>query len=276
MVVTGQATACRGAPCTRGHTLSRAPTSSPTSCGAWRAFAWPACRRPYRVGLSGTAGVCREDPPAGCVPVCAHLCVCKGQCHKDLAPGRGPHLFGKGPPQQLVVPLAFTLGPAGALRVQTKMSLPVPYLLHPTPTPVPVLTLTVSPGTLGKGCAGVREEGSAREQQSLGSCGRGVWGPSKGPRQVLWSGGIPWEAPGWERCRGWSRRLPGGRGVHTETRGGRWAANLGLGDGPRRAGGGGAPWGWGTAGPAGGSKLVAKARGQPRGPCSPGCPPYWL
>lgn len=45
-----------------------------------------------------------------------------------------------------------------------------------------------------------------------------VWGPRNGQRQVMWSGGIPWEAPGWERCRGQSKRLPGGRGVHTETR----------------------------------------------------------
>lgn len=148
------------------------------------------------MGLSGTAGVRHEDPPAGREPVCAHLCLREGQCHKDLAPGRGLHLFGKGPPQQLVFPLAFTSGPVGAVRVQTKMSLPVPSLPHPTPTSAPILTRTVSPGALGKGCPGVREEGSARERQSLGSRGGGVWGPSKGQRQVLWSGGIPWEAPG--------------------------------------------------------------------------------
>ena len=33
MVVTGQATACKGAPCTRGHILSRAPALSPKSRG---------------------------------------------------------------------------------------------------------------------------------------------------------------------------------------------------------------------------------------------------
>lgn len=36
MVVTGQATACKGAPCTHGHTLSKAPTSSPTMRGTWQ------------------------------------------------------------------------------------------------------------------------------------------------------------------------------------------------------------------------------------------------
>ena len=36
MVVTGQATACKGAPCTRGHTLSRAPTCSPAMRGTWQ------------------------------------------------------------------------------------------------------------------------------------------------------------------------------------------------------------------------------------------------
>ena len=36
MVVMGQATACKGAPCTRGHTLSRAPTCSPTMRGTWQ------------------------------------------------------------------------------------------------------------------------------------------------------------------------------------------------------------------------------------------------
>lgn len=185
--------------------------------------AWPACRRPCRVGLSGTAGVCHEDPPAGCVSVCAHLCGCKGQYHKDLAPGRGP-------PQQLAVPLAFTSGPAGALRVQTKMSLPLPYLLHPTPTPVPVLTRTVSPGTLGKGCAGVRKEGSAREQQSLGSCGGGSGGPVKVRDEFCGVGASP-------------GRPQDGRGV------GVGPEDFPEEEGPHRPEeeGGLPTWGWGTA-----------------------------
>ena len=98
MVVMGQVTGCKGALCTRGHTLSRVPTSNPTGMASGRGSAWPACRRPYRVGLSGTAGVCHEDPLVGCVRACAHSCTRGGQCHKDLAPGRGLHLFGKGPP----------------------------------------------------------------------------------------------------------------------------------------------------------------------------------
>lgn len=65
-------------------------------------------------------------------------------------------------------------------------------------------------------------------------------------------------------------------GVHTETRGGRWAANLGWGGtAPGELAVVVLPWGLGDSRACRREQACGQARGQPRGPCSPGCPPYW-
>lgn len=96
-------------------------------------------------------GWCVPRGPSCRVCVRVHTCTRGGWCHKDLAPGRGLHLFGKGPPQQLVVLLAFTSGPVGACEFRPRWASQCPLCPIPPPTSVPVLTHTGVPRRTGQG-----------------------------------------------------------------------------------------------------------------------------